>query len=194
MGKQDQYASSFGGFNIFKFRKNDVVQVEPLYVDYKIRTDLNKHSLLFYTGISRHASIVLKEQKQKTKNKLDSIKKMTELVNPFKENLLKGNYQQLGKLLHNNWLMKRELASKISNKEIDKIYNIATENGAWGGKVLGAGAGGCILFLSPLNKKNAIRKKLFKLANELELEEFKEIPFNFIQSGANYVTNHQGAV
>lgn len=189
IGKQDQYASTFGGFNIFQFNPNETVGVEPILLDYKKRIDLENHMLVFFTGITRQASSVLSEQKSNISAKFETIKSMTLLVDIFKEQLLKGNFEALGKLLHENWLKKKKLASKVSSQVIDKLYESGIKNGAWGGKVLGAGGGGCILFLTPLNKKDNIRIAINKLARKYKLEDFKEIPVKFVQSGVEVVSN-----
>lgn len=189
IGKQDQYAASFGGFNIFQFNPDESVDIEPILLDYKKRIDLEKHMLIFFTGVTRQASSVLSEQKSNISSKFETLKSMTGLVDIFKKNLLKGDFEALGKLLHENWLMKKKLASKISNQAIDKLYDRGIKAGAWGGKVLGAGGGGCILFLSPLNKKEEIKKAVLKQAEKLKLDDFKEIPIKFVQSGVEIVSN-----
>lgn len=189
IGKQDQYATAVGGFNIFQFNPDESVDVESILLDYKKRIDLEKHILMFFTGITRQASSVLSEQKSNISNKFETLKSMTELVDVFKKNLLKGDFETLGKLLHKNWLMKKKLASKISNQVIDKLYDSGIKTGAWGGKILGAGGGGCILFLTPLNKKEKIRKTVLKQAKKLKLEDFKEIPIKFVQSGVEIISN-----
>lgn len=188
IGKQDQYAASIGGFNVFHFNKDESVKIEPVFLDYKKRIDLENHVSLFFTGITRKASSILEEQTVNTANKLDTLKSMTELVKIFEAKLLEGDFQNLGKLLHENWLKKKTLASKISNDTLDKVYQEGINEGAWGGKILGAGGGGCLLFLSPINKKREIKDKLLKEARKLKLEDFKEIPVKFVQSGVEIVS------
>ena len=114
---------------------------------------------------------------------------MVDLVDIFKKKLIKGDFETLGKLLHENWLSKKKLASKISNQVIDKLYQTGTKNGAWGGKVLGAGGGGCILFLAPLQKKDKIREAMKKQAKKLKLSDFQEVPVKFVHSGVEVVSN-----
>lgn len=189
IGKQDQYASTFGGFNIFQFNSDETVDIEPVLLDYKKRLDLEKHMLLFFTGITRQASSVLSEQKSNISDKFETIKSMTLLVDIFKKQLLKGNFEALGKLLHENWMKKKELSSKVSNQIIDKLYESGIRNGAWGGKILGAGGGGCILFLAPINKKPNIKVAINNLAKKNKLEDFKEIPVKFVQSGVEVISN-----
>lgn len=190
IGKQDQFASSFGGFNIFQFNPNGSVAVEPILLDYKKRIDLENHMLVFFTGITRQASSVLNEQKANIKNKIETIKSMVELVGIFKKKLIGGNFETLGKLLHENWIKKRALASKISNQVIDTLYETGIDNGSWGGKLLGAGGGGCILFLVPLQKKDKIRNAVIHKAKKMKLSNLKEIPIKFVQSGVEIISNN----
>lgn len=188
IGKQDQYAATFGGFNIFQFNPNETVDVDPLLLDYKKRIDLENHMLMFFTGITRQAASVLSEQKTNTAKKVKTLKSMVKLVDLFRNKLLKGDFEALGRLLYQNWLKKKTLAAKVSNETIDKVYQTAIKAGAWGGKILGAGGGGCILFLVPLSKKEKIKKTLIKKARKLKLSDFKEIPVKFVQSGVEIVS------
>ncbi len=189
IGKQDQYASAFGGFNVFQFNPDESVDIEPILLDYKRRIDLENHLLLFFTGITRNASGILKEQKSNVQKKFKTLKLMTRSVDLFKKKLIRGKFEDLGKLLNENWLNKRSLASKVSNKLIDKLYESGIRNGAWGGKVLGAGGGGCIMFLVPLQKKSTIRDAVYKQAQNMKLSDFKEIPVKFVHSGVEIVSN-----
>ncbi len=189
IGKQDQYAASFGGFNIFQFNSDDTVDVDPVLIDYKKRIDLENRILMFFTGITRSASSVLTEQRANISDKLESLKSMASLVDKFRDKLLKGDFEEMGKLLHQNWLKKKSLASRVSNQEIDKIYEAGIKAGSWGGKILGAGGGGCILFFVPLQKKEIVRKKILQNAKKLKLSDFQEIPIKFVQSGVEIISN-----
>ena len=189
IGKQDQYASVFGGFNIFKFNPDETVDIDPILLDYKKRIDLENHMLVFFIGITRQASDILKEQKSNTSTNLESLNSIVKLVDLFKEKLIKGDFKTMGKLLHEGWLKKKKLASKISSEDIDKFYRIGLKNGAWGGKLLGAGGGGCILFLAPLKKKEGIKVALGESAKKLGLFDFKEVPIKFVHSGVEVVSN-----
>lgn len=189
IGKQDQYAAAFGGFNIFQFNPDETVDIHPILLDYKKRVDLENHMLVFFTGISRQASSVLAEQKTNMHHQIKNLKSMVDLVDLFKKKLMKGDFEALGKLLHENWLKKKMLASKISNQVIDRLYQTGILNGAWGGKVLGAGGGGCILFLVPLQKKEKIKNAIKIQAQKLKLSDFKEVPVKFVQSGVEIVSN-----
>lgn len=189
IGKQDQYAASFGGFNTFQFNPDESVDVEPILIDYKTRIDLQKNMIVFFTGMTRKASSILKEQKIKTINNSGALLKMTKLVDSFEKKLLRGNFKGLGELLHENWLIKKTLASKISNNAIDALYDEGIKKGAWGGKVLGAGGGGCILFLVDEKNKDDLRQAVLKKAEKLNLKSFQEIPVQFVQSGVEVVSN-----
>lgn len=189
IGKQDQYAATFGGFNTFQFNPDESVDIEPILIDYKIRIDLQKNMIVFFTGMTRKASSVLKEQKTRTKNNSGALLKMTKLVDSFEKKLLRGNFKGLGELLHENWLIKKTLASKISNDVIDSLYDEGIKKGAWGGKILGAGGGGCILFLVDQKNKDDLRQAVLKKAEKLNLKSFQEIPVQFVQSGVEVVSN-----
>lgn len=189
IGKQDQYAASFGGFNVFTFLSDEKVNIEPVLLDYKLRLRLEDHMIVFFTGITRTAKTVLKEQNLRTSSNLKTLSKMVKLVDSFQEKLVKGNFKELGKLLHENWLIKKMLAQKISNETLDTLYETGIKNGAWGGKVLGAGGGGCLMFFAPLDSKEKLKQALAKKARELKLNDFKEIPIKFMHSGVEVVSN-----
>lgn len=189
IGKQDQYAAAMGGFNIFQFNKDDSVSVKPLHLDYKTRINFERNVLLFFTGITRSASTVLSSQKRNTKHRFEELKKMADLVPVFKRKLLEGNFEYLGNLLHQNWIEKKKLASTISSSVIDDLYDTAIKNGAFGGKVAGAGGGGCLLLIVSPRKRQQVKSKLEKLAKNLKLKDFKEVPIKFIQSGVEVVSS-----
>lgn len=189
IGKQDQYAAAFGGCNIFHFKPDDSVEVEPVLLDYKTRLNWEKNILLFFTGIHRLASSVLKEQKARTQENTDTLRAMAHSVYAFRDLLYKGNFEALGAMLHEGWLRKKRLSSTISNSTIDTLYNGGMAQGAWGGKVLGAGGGGCLLFMAPLLKHDAIRSALDTHARNLDLHKFREIPVQFVQSGVEVLVN-----
>jgi D-glycero-alpha-D-manno-heptose-7-phosphate kinase len=189
IGKQDQYAASFGGFNVIQFNQDDSVTVEPVLLDYKKRLALEDHMLVFYTGITRAASSVLTEQKANIDKKLETLKEMADSVYDFRARLLKGDFKGLGEMLHQGWQKKKSLASNVSSSLIDTMYEAGVSAGAWGGKVLGAGGGGCVMFLSPVEKKEAVRAAMRKVAGENNLQEFRELPIKFVQSGAEVLYN-----
>ena len=174
IGKQDQYAAAFGGLNIFRFNANETVTVEPLYLKQEVYNQLQDNLVLFYIGNERKASDILVEQKNNIANaeKFAVLKDMVALVDVLKDVLYKGTLDEFGLLLHQNWLLKQRLASKISNDYIEELYQIGIKNGASGGKLLGAGGGGFILFYCPkelqpkLIKAMPVRHFDFKFDNE----------------------------
>ena len=171
IGKQDQYACAIGGLNFISFNQDDVVTTEKIALDKYKSAKLQNNLLMFYTGSERSASAILKEQKEniadskKTKN----LQKMVLLAYELRDELLRGNIDCFGEILHKGWLYKKELSSQISNEKIDYYYNLAMKNGASGGKLLGAGKNGFLLFYAEKNKHKQLRDSLKDL-NELHFE------------------------
>jgi D-glycero-alpha-D-manno-heptose-7-phosphate kinase len=184
IGKQDQYAAAFGGFNVFQFNPDESVDVAPVNLDYKRRLEFEQHVMLFFTGITRFASSVLTEQKSNIDKTFDTLKEMAAMVPVFRDCVIGGDFQAVGDMLHDGWLRKKRLASGVSSSAIDGLYDAGMRAGAWGGKVLGAGGGGCLLFVAPLDRKECIRQAILKVAGESQLQDFKQIPVKFVQSGA----------
>jgi len=178
IGKQDQYATAFGGLNIITFNCGGKINVEPIYLSPQIKEGFQKHLLLFFTGKERSASSILSKQKQNIDKKFEFLKQMSNLVPIFKEALEKGDFQKMGELLHQNWLMKKELASNIANPQIDEMYQSVLRAGAWGGKILGAGGGGFLLVMAPLKNHPNIKGAL---------KDHQLIPFRFSESGSKIV-------
>ncbi len=189
IGKQDQYAASFGGFNIIQFNPDDSVEVTPVLIDFKKRLALEDSLLLFFTGITRSASSVLTEQKSNIDSKFQTLSEMADSVPEFAKLVSTGDIKGMGVMLHQGWLKKKSLASNVSNSLIDDLYGAGINAGAYGGKVLGAGGGGCVLFLSNEDKKNSIREAVQEIAAKNNLSEFREIPIKFIQSGVETLYN-----
>jgi len=148
IGKQDQYAASYGGLNIIHFELNGEVHVEPLYIKNEIYDRLQKNLIMFYVGNQRKASDILTEQKKNASldEKFNTLKSMVMLVPDLRDCLYSGELDSFGKILHENWILKQKLASQITNNQIDEIYNAGIRAGASGGKLLGAGGGGFMLF------------------------------------------------
>lgn len=189
IGKQDQYAAAYGGFNVFQFNPDGTVDVDPVFIDYKVRANLEDHVLLFFTGITRSASTVLTEQKITMAEKFETYKHMSDSVLIFKDLLQAGDLKGMADMLHEGWERKKSLASVISNPIIDDLYNSARDLGAWGGKVLGAGGGGCLFFIAPPELHGEITAGLRAKAEDLCLDGFKKIDFDFSQSGADVLFN-----
>jgi len=148
IGKQDQYAASFGGLNMIKFHPNDTVTVEPVIMGKEMYQILEDNLIMFYTGITHDANQILAEQKQNISqnDKINNLIQMCDLAREMKQSLEKNDVSEFGRILNEGWLLKRQLASGISGRIIDEMYEVAMKNGAIGGKLLGAGGGGFLLF------------------------------------------------
>ena len=171
IGKQDQYIAAHGGITSFTFHKDNSVTVQPLDISNHTLNDLEDHLLLFFTGFSRSAGSVLKDQTEKTvannSDMLDNLHFVKELGYRSKELLLNGKTEQFGELMHEHWLHKKKRSSGMSNQQIDNWYEIGLKNGAIGGKLVGAGGGGFLLFYAD------DKKKLRKAMREQGLEEVR---------------------
>lgn len=180
IGKQDQYAAAFGGVNLFTFNPNGNVLLTPITNASIFK--IFENSLLFYTDIQRSADEVLSDQKNSFGSNEDKMLEIKDLAIQF-YNLVcepKLNLDQLGRLLHQNWVSKKGLSDKISNSLIDTYYSAAMENGAYGGKILGAGGGGFLFLLA--DKEN--HPKIIESLNQLEL-----VNFNFEPIGTRTLLN-----
>lgn len=162
IGKQDQYATAFGGLNMIHFNPDGNVTVEPLYIQNEVYRALGENLLMFYIGNQRKASDILTEQKKNAAkdDKFQILKAMVALVSELKECLYAGNLSDFGKIMHENWILKQKLAAQISNNEIEEIYKKGLENGATGGKLLGAGGGGFMLFYCEKPNQNKLKESL----------------------------------
>lgn len=165
IGKQDQYACAIGGLNLIEFHSSNDVSVERLHLSNSIMESLRDNLLLFYLGKTRKASSILSEQKKNMEQnkKTENLKKMVSMVYDLKKYLLTSNINMLGELLHEGWLLKKELASGISSPFIDECYDNALKAGALGGKLLGAGGGGFLLFYVLPDKKQSVINALSNL-------------------------------
>jgi len=147
MGKQDHYAAAYGNLNVFTFHSNEDVLVEPVFYRSEIKASLEKKLMLFYTSIKRDASEVLEVQERHTQDKRDVLRKMQSLVDPMRDIFSNGmNLEKFGKILHDGWELKKSITEEISSVNIDRYYQSAIDAGAVGGKLLGAGGGGFLLF------------------------------------------------
>ena len=165
IGKQDQYASAFGGVNLFCFKPGGDVTVEPVRVANGNLNALFEQMLLFWTGHQRDASSVLSEQKRNTPQNIDLLLAMREQAKALQKLLSNGHCdgEKFGHVLDGNWRLKRNLATAISNSQIDQWYARAMQAGAFGGKLCGAGGGGFLLFIAAPRAHEGIRKALSDL-------------------------------
>lgn len=161
IGKQDQYAAAYGGFNLIEFNPDDSVNVTPVIMTRADRDAIERSILVFYTGITRSASEILRTQGEETGSdagKQAVLGRMVELAYQLRDALSRGEIAAFGPILHENWLLKRSLTAGISTDQIDTWYDLAMKSGALGGKLLGAGAGGFLMFCAPPERHEAIAR------------------------------------
>jgi D-glycero-alpha-D-manno-heptose-7-phosphate kinase len=181
IGKQDQFAAAYGGMNFIKFNTDGSVDVEPIRLTSENLNKIKDRLITFYLEKVRSASDVLHEQNKNVSSnqeKFESMRKMKHITMEMKDDLNNNKIDRFGEMLHKNWLLKKSLAGSISNEFIEEIYERGIKAGASGGKVLGAGGGGFILFYCEPEKQHYLRK---------ELSNFKEFKFNFDLEGAKIV-------
>ncbi len=165
-GKQDQYIAAYGGIRLMIFKKDDTVEVKTANLSKEDLNGLESHLLLMYTGKERSSTTIHTKQAVGVSERIDSYKKMVDLAHKQYDAFQNGKWQETGKLLHENWLLKKTLASGISDAYIDRLYDTALENGAEGGKIIGAGGGGFFLFFAAPDKHEKIIEALPELTPE----------------------------
>jgi len=180
VGVQDQYIAAYGGLRFLNFRKDGKIETIPLNMHGELREDLDNYLMLFFTGRTRKSAKILKEQKQNIGKRTKILKKMAQQARKAKRILEKAEIEKLGELLDEGWKLKRQLASKISDKELNKLYQKALDAGAIGGKISGAGGGGFFLLFVPTEKRNGVRKALAGL---------HEMPFRLERDGSKVIFN-----
>ena len=184
IGKQDQYAAAFGGFNFMRFHPDDTVQVEKVLCPPAVLADLQTRLLFFYTGLTRSASALLQQQATDLATSSATSAAMGEMVclaEAAYADLCATNIDTLGKYVHDAWQIKKRLTTGITNPLIDEAYQAAIDAGAEGGKVLGAGGGGFLMFLAPPSRHEAIRRAL---------QHLRETPFRFAPQGSRIIFVH----
>lgn len=179
IGKQDQYAAAFGGLKFIRFHTDGAVSVSPINMKSATYQELQKNLMMFYTGEIRSANYILSEQKKNisAQDKADNLKKMCALAEDMHTALEQNRLDSFGDLLNEGWKLKRTLASGISNPAIDEAYETAMKNGALGGKLLGAGGGGFLLFYCPPERQEQLRVAL----------RLRVLPFSFEKDGTSVV-------
>lgn len=186
IGKQDQFAAAYGGFNFIQFNPDESVSVEPILCKRETLDRLQENIIVFYTGITRSASNILKDQQAgvaSEKKKQAMLRRMVELARALKAELQKNNLDAFGDIIHTNWELKKGLADQISTTVIDDWYAKARKEGAIGGKLLGAGTGGFLMLYAPRERHDAIAKAL---------EGLRRIDMRFEPQGSKiiFVHNH----
>ena len=186
VGKQDEYASAFGGLNFISFHPNGTTDVEPLNLEPDLVRELQSSLLLFFTGASHHSWSILEEQEKSMRrgesNTVEYLHEIRNLAEPMKKALLGGELREFGLLLNEGWNIKKRLSSKISNDRIDELYRTAIRSGAVGGKITGAGGGGFLLLFCPQQHHREVREALAGRGA-------REIGFEFDYQGAQVVVN-----
>jgi D-glycero-alpha-D-manno-heptose-7-phosphate kinase len=178
IGKQDQYIAAYGNLRFFRFEKDGHVKIEKMNIPESTRRRLSSNLLLFYTKRTRNSEAIFLEQKNKIDENIEYLRQIKKRAEMLKEILASNQLDEVGRLLHESWLIKKELASKISNREFDQIYNTAIRAGALGGKLAGAGGGGFFLFYCPREHQDSLRTALHTLQElrfHLEIDGSKAI-------------------
>lgn len=177
-GIQDQIAAAFGGLNRIDMDRYGYT-VKPIVISNQRKCELNDSLMLFFTGFTRFSADVQKDTSQNMPDKIKQLSRMKDMVNEA-ENILisKGSLAEFGRLLHEAWQLKRGLSAGISTDTIDEVYQKAMQAGALGGKLLGAGGGGFLLFYVEPERQNAVRKAL---------KELLYVPFLFENTGTTVV-------
>ena len=182
IGKQDQYIASVGGVSSFAFHKDDTVSYSALNLPNKTLYQLEDNLLLFFTGFSRSASEILKDQKVRSDNNEDEILNNLHYTKDLgyrsKKALEDGDLISFGELMHEHWQHKKNRSSGMTNEKINEWYELALKNGAIGGKVVGAGGGGFLMFMA---------KDPEKLRQALSMENLEEVRFKFDFEGTKIV-------
>jgi D-glycero-alpha-D-manno-heptose-7-phosphate kinase len=182
VGKQDQYIAAYGGLTCFQFLPNHQVEAYPLAIDTETLYNLEDNLLLFFTGYSRSSSTILREQDDKSKRReqsmVDNLHFVKELGYQSKEALEEGNLERFAELMNNQWQYKRQRSGAMSNEDIDRWYDLAMANGALGGKLIGAGGGGFLMFYA--KDKPRLRRVLTEAG-------LREVRFRFDFEGTKVV-------
>jgi len=177
VGSQDQITTAYGGLNKIEFSKQGF-KVQPIILSAKKYQQLQNHLMLFFTGFSRKASDIAGEQIKKTPERAAELTAMYKMVDKAIKILEKTDITDFGRLLHESWMIKRTITNKITTPIIDKIYKKAMNAGAIGGKLIGAGGGGFILFFVEPKKQNRVKK---------ELKNLLHVPFRFENTGSQII-------
>jgi D-glycero-alpha-D-manno-heptose-7-phosphate kinase len=184
IGRQDQYAAAYGGLNFIQFHPDDSVSVEPIVCRRETLSRLQENTLVFFTGITRRAAGVLRQQQEVMageRAKQRTMKRMVRLAHELRAQLQQNNLEAFGELLDENWRLKRSVSRDISNRQIDAWYEAARREGALGGKLLGAGRGGFLMFYAPRERHESIVRGLAGL---------RQIEMRFEPQGSRIIFVH----
>ena len=180
IGKQDQYAAAYGGLNFITFNYDDSVDVKKIVMDPFAKKQLDENLIMIYTGGTRSASAILSEQNKSMsdKSKRATMNQMVELAYELKTVLEKNDIDDFGRILHEGWMLKQTISGGITNSEITALYENGIKAGALGGKLLGAGGSGFLLFYCPLERQEQFRK---------QMSGHSELHFHFESTGSSII-------
>ena len=186
VGRQDEFAAAFGGFNFITFHSDGLTEVRPVEIDSELLHELQAHLMLFFTGSAHHSWTILQEQEKSTANQtgaaIEALHNVRALADRMLDALRSGNLSLFGSLLDEGWKAKKRISGRISNPRIDHLYDVALRNGALGGKITGAGGGGFLLLYCEPENQEAVR-------SALEAEGIREMAFAFDKNGAQVIVN-----
>jgi len=182
IGIQDQYIAAYGGLRFFDFKADGEVEVEKINISPESYRVLNENFLLFFTGVSRKADPILKDQKNNIKDRLPELREIKQMAYQARKDLEAGNFDLFGDLLNKSWELKKRLSASISNGPINDMYESARRAGAIGGKITGAGGGGFLLLYVPYEKQKSVRSALGGL---------QELPFRLEMDGTKVIFNYR---
>jgi len=178
VGSQDQIAVAYGGLNLIYFLPNGEFHVEPVTLPTPLLDSLSSRLMLFYTGTTRLSSDIAKDIVSNLPSKQTILRQMRTYVDQAVNLLSTGQLDDFGRLLHESWLLKRELSKMVANPTVDMVYKNALDHGALGGKLLGAGSSGFMVLYVPPERQNEVRQSLFGLL---------EVPFQFESEGSTLI-------
>ena len=186
VGKQDEYATAFGGLNFITFNSDGSTLVEPIDLNPSVLTELQRNLMLFFTGSAHHSWSILQEQESSTRNQtggaLEALHEVKALGLRMRTALQQGDLREIGTLLHEGWQAKRRISTKISTPHIDELYTLALKHGALGGKIAGAGGGGFLLLFCEPDLQSDVRKAMRE-------HDIQEMTFGFDMQGAQAIVN-----
>ncbi|MBC8141308.1 MAG: GHMP kinase [Armatimonadetes bacterium] len=180
IGKQDQYIAAYGGMRFIEFHADETVSVTPVPMDDEKRRRFGENVLLFYTGVTRKADVILEEQKTNISAQRDTLDNIRAQAGEVRDALAGGSMNRVGRILDTGWQHKRRLAGRITNAQIDSMYDRALDAGAIGGKIAGAGGGGFLLLYCPTDRQARVREAL---------SDLKELPFALERDGTKVILN-----
>ena len=186
VGKQDEYAAAFGGLNFIEFQSDGSSRVQAVDPGPSVMTDLQSSLMLFFTGAAHHSWYILDEQERSTEQReekpTEALHEIKDLAYRMRDALKSGDLPGFAAMLNESWLAKKRISSKISNRRIDALYDLAITNGALGGKITGAGGGGFLLLFCEPQHQDGVRQAL-------TAEGLKEMTFSFDFQGAQVLVN-----